>query len=65
MPFDDAATADRNSPGSTPALIRQQMGHASAAMTARYTGEIPLEQIRSEFSSKFGTKTELLEKGKN
>lgn len=44
-----------------PAVIRQQMGHASAAMTARYTGEIPLEQIRSEFSSKFGTKTKLLE----
>lgn len=47
--------------GINPAVIRQQMGHASAAMTARYTGEIPLEQIRSEFSSKFGSNTELLE----
>ena len=38
------------------------MGHASAAMTARYTGEIPLEQVRAEFSTKFGSKKQLLEK---
>ena len=39
-----------------------QMGHASAAMTARYTGEIPLDQVRAEFSTKFGSKNQLLEK---
>jgi integrase len=27
------------------AVIRQQMGHATADMTALYTGEIPIEQI--------------------
>ena len=27
----------------SPAVIRQQMGHASASMTAHYTGEIPVE----------------------
>ena len=30
--------------GLNPAVHRQQMGHSSAAMTARYTGEIPLQQ---------------------
>ena len=29
-----------------PAVLRQQMGHSSAVMTARYTGEILLEQVR-------------------
>jgi len=37
------------------------MGHASAAMTALYTGEIPLDQIRNEFSMKFGNKIDVLE----
>jgi hypothetical protein len=50
-----AATADGNS------LVSTLLGHASAAMTARYTGEIPLEQIRAEFSSRFGDKLEVLE----
>jgi integrase len=27
------------------AVIRQQMGHATADMTAHYTGEIPIEQV--------------------
>jgi hypothetical protein len=36
-------------------------GHASAAMTALYTGEIPLEQILTEFSMKFGNKIDVLE----
>jgi hypothetical protein len=30
-------------------------------MTALYTGEIPLEQVRTEFSIKFGTKIDVLE----
>jgi len=46
-------------------VIRQQMGHTSSAMTARYTGEIPLEQIRIEFSTKFGNKIDILEKMEN
>ena len=37
--------------GMNPAVLRQQMGHSSAAMTARYTGEIPLELVRAAFSS--------------
>ncbi len=39
---------------SHPSANGQQMGHASAAMTALYTGEIPLEDIRTEFRLKFG-----------
>jgi hypothetical protein len=29
------------------AVIRQQMGHASARMTAHYTGEIPVEVVKN------------------
>jgi integrase len=47
--------------GINPAVIRQQMGHTSAAMTRLYTGEIPLRQIEAEFSSKFGPKIDVLE----
>jgi len=36
--------------GLNPAVHRQQMGHSSAAMTARYTGEIPLQHVRQAFS---------------
>jgi integrase len=36
--------------GLNPAVLRQQMGHSSAAMTARYTGEIPMQQVREAFS---------------
>ena len=36
--------------GLNPAVQRQQMGHSSAAMTARYTGEIPLQQVKQAFS---------------
>jgi integrase len=31
----------------SPAVIRQQMGHASASMTAHYTGEIPIEVVKT------------------
>ena len=51
--------------GINPAVIRQQMGHTSSTMTARYTREIPLEQIRTEFSSKFGNKIDVLENMEN
>lgn len=40
--------------GMNPACHRQQMGHSSAVMTARYTGEIPLEQVRAAFSNMNG-----------
>lgn len=48
--------------GLNPAVHRQQMGHSSAAMTARYTGEIPLQQVRQAFS---GLKTRQLENMEN
>jgi len=51
--------------GLNPAVQRQQMGHSSAAMTARYTGEIPLEQVRAAFSSKFGNEIVVLENMEN
>ena len=38
--------------GMNPAVLRQEMDHTSALMTARYTGQIPLEQVRAGFSSK-------------
>jgi integrase len=37
--------------GLNSAVIRQQMGHSSATMTARYTGQIPLEQVLAAYSS--------------
>lgn len=51
--------------GMNPAVLRQQMGHTSAAMTARYTGEIPLDQVKAEFSSRFGNKIDVLENTEN
>jgi integrase len=51
--------------GVNAAVIRQQMGHSSAAMTALYTGEIPIAQIRSEFSMRFGNKIVVLENVEN
>ena len=48
--------------GMNPAVHRQQMGHSSAMMTARYTGEIPLEQVRAAFSS---MKLENMENGRS
>ena len=46
--------------GMNPAVLREQMGHSSAAMTARYTGEIPLEPVRRAFST---SKLENMENG--
>jgi integrase len=46
--------------GINPAIHRQQMGHTSAAMTALYTGEIPLEHVQAEFSSKLGNEIVVL-----
>jgi integrase len=51
--------------GINPAVVRQQMGHSSSAMTALYTGEIPVELIRAEFSSKIGNQPVVLENMEN
>jgi hypothetical protein len=45
-----------------PAALRQEMGYSSAVMTARCTGEIPLEQVRTAFSS---TELENMENGES
>jgi integrase len=47
--------------GMNPAVLRQQMGHSSAAMTARYSGEIPLAQVQAAFSALNGNKIVVLE----
>jgi acetyl/propionyl-CoA carboxylase alpha subunit len=41
------------------------MGHSSYAMTARYTGEIPTEQVQAAFSVKNGRKIVVLENMEN
>ena len=51
--------------GINPAVIRQQMGHTSAAMTRLYTGEIPIEHVEAEFSAKFGNRIDVLETVEN
>ena len=56
--------------GLNPAVLRQQMGHSSAAMTARYTGEIPLQDVQAAFSkvqsnSQFGKGIVVLENMEN
>jgi integrase len=51
--------------GVNPAVIRQQMGHTSAAMTRLYTGEIPIEHVEAEFSTRFGNRIDVLENVEN
>jgi integrase len=51
--------------GIVPAVIRQQMGHTTAAMTSLYSGEIPIEQGKAEFSMKNGLGVVQLEKMEN
>jgi len=41
------------------------MGHTSSATTALYAGEVSLEQVWAEFSSRFGSKIDVLEKMEN
>jgi integrase len=38
--------------GIAPAVIRQQMGHKTTAMTSLYSGEIPVDEVQAEFSRK-------------
>jgi integrase len=51
--------------GIVPAVIRQQMGHTTAAMTRLYSGEIPLDQVKAEFSMKNRSVSAQLEKMEN
>ena len=51
--------------GVSGAVIRQQIGHSSQRMTELYTGEIPLDQVEAQFSSKTGTKIVVLENMEN
>ncbi|HLJ23701.1 MAG TPA: hypothetical protein VKT71_06300, partial [Candidatus Acidoferrales bacterium] len=51
--------------GMNPAVLRTQMGHTTATMTALYTGQVPLDQVKAEFSVRFGRKTGLLENMEN
>jgi hypothetical protein len=39
------------------------MGHSTAAMTAPYTGEIPIEEVRAAFSTSNGPQIVVLENG--
>ena len=43
--------------GMNPAVLRQQMGHPSSAMTARYTGQLPLAYVQADFSRRNGPKS--------
>ena len=43
----------------------EPQGHTPAAMTALYTGEIPLEHVQAEFSSKIGNEIVVLENMEN
>jgi integrase len=51
--------------GINPAVIRQQMGHTSSAMTVLYSGEIPLKDVAAAFSRNFGTKIDVSENMEN
>jgi hypothetical protein len=48
-----------------PAVIRQQMGHMSAAMTRLYSGMIPMEQVQAAFSMKNRSSVVQMEKMEN
>jgi len=51
--------------GMNPAVQRQMMGHSSASMTAHYTGQIPMEQIRADFSGRNGPRIVVSENKEN
>jgi integrase len=51
--------------GMNGAVLRQQMGHSSAAMTARYTGEIPLDAVRADFTRRNGPRIVVSENKEN
>jgi integrase len=47
------------------AVLRQMTGHSSEAMTARYSGEIPVEQVRAAFSRLNGPRIVVSENKEN
>jgi len=47
--------------GIVPAVIRQQMGHTSAAMTRLYSGSIPIQQVKAAFSKTKSVELENME----
>lgn len=49
--------------GLNPAILRQMMGHSSAAMTRLYTGELSAEELAVACSKTFGNQLEILETG--
>lgn len=51
--------------GMNGAVLRQQMGHSSESMTARYTGEIPIEQVQADFSRLLGPRIVVSENKEN
>jgi integrase len=51
--------------GIVPAVIRQQMGHTTAAMTRLYSGRIPDEQVETAFSMRNRSSVAQLEKMEN
>jgi integrase len=48
--------------GVNPAIHRQMMGHSSSAMTALYSGRIPIEAIQADFSRRNGPRIVVSEK---
>jgi integrase len=51
--------------GVNPAVHRQMMGHSSAAMTVRYSGEIPLAEVQAAFSRLNGPRIVVSENKEN
>lgn len=51
--------------GMNPAVQRQMMGHSSASTTAHYSGQIPVEQIRADFSRRNGPRIVVRENKEN
>jgi hypothetical protein len=47
--------------GIVPTVMRQQIGHTSAAMTRLYSGSIPIEQVKAAFSRRNSVQMENME----
>ena len=48
-----------------PAVLRQQLGHSSVSMTARYTGKVSSVNIKAEFARLNGPRIVVLENKEN
>jgi integrase len=51
--------------GMNGAVLRQMMGHSGPSMTARYSGQLSVEQIRADFSRRNGPKIVVSENNEN